>query len=326
MALVRLRRVLVTVTCGLLAAACSGGGSGGGDGDPTASLTGANAEDVTGAVVRSVVVSSEIGGELDGGLPGGAGGGAGAGATARKLEGPRGGSAPGPVTRAPFGPDTEPCDVDGVVTLSGDFADPDVVSVGDFVNADFELCDDGNVVLDGGLDITIDALTGTLFEGDFSAVLGLVMRMFSIDDGVTMLVLDGDGDLSLDFTMPLVSVIGMSGSSLEISDGVETALLTNYSTVVEADEDAMTYVLRASGRMEHSAFAGSVDYDTEVDLIGDEGADPDDGLLVIHGALDAFIEVIPDPNGVDVDLFVDLDGNGTPDSLVETTWDALLGV
>jgi hypothetical protein len=76
----------------------------------------------------------------------------------------------------------------------------------------------------------------------------------------------------------------------------------------------------------HDDFEGDVDYENTEDFTGEGDDFPTDGLFVIYGALDALIDVIPDPNGVDVDLEIDLDGNGTPEGLEETTWEELLGL
>lgn len=308
------------IACGLLAAACSSSGSSSDD-DPTASIGLANAEDIAGAVIRTAFASSDVGGLGGAVLPGGA-----EAAAARKVEASRGDDiGPDFDTRDPFGPSEDDCDEGGTVTVSGDLAVPSEFSIGDFVIGDFAFCDDGEVVLDGGLEFTILDLVGDLFGDEFLVVFDLVMRMLDADDGDDVLSMDGDGVLSIDTTMPPVASLGLAGDELEISNGVETAVLMDYTTTLVFDEDAGTYTLSASGRMEHTAFVGDVLYETE-EVFGGEGEDdPDSGLFVIFGALDALIHIIPDANAIDVDVEVDLDGNGTPEGLIETTWDELLG-
>jgi hypothetical protein len=116
----------------------------------------------------------------------------------------------------------------------------------------------------------------------------------------------------------------VSGSSLSIQDGGESHSLTDFTVAYDEDESGspVTYTFAAEADMTSSEFTGSVSFTTTTTFAGELPIVPGSGELRIFGLSNASIRVQPQDT-TDVDLNIDLDGNGTIDALVSTTWAAL---
>lgn len=305
--------------CACFAAGCSGGGSGD-SGGATATISATTAQSIASGVVTAAFLSANSSQDLGGaGVP--------TGASPASVTMPVS-AQPAATTNAAFGPTVHNCNVDGQVTVSGDVTDPDVPMVGDQVDADFAMCDDGTgLVFDGSLGFTIQSLTGTLQFGDsFDVSLDLVMTGLAVtDSSADTVTVDGDGTLDFDTTMDPLWTMQLAGNALDIAHGGDTFDLADYTTSYEfnGNPSPALFTLAADGRLTSSLFTGDVDYQTLVDLEGEEGAYPYVGELLMTGNLGASIHLIADANATDVHLQIDLDGNGSVDALVETTWAAL---
>ncbi|MGH0030803.1 MAG: hypothetical protein ACQGVC_13490 [Myxococcota bacterium] len=310
------RFVFTGLAAALLALACSGGGSSGGS--DAAAITEDDAEAIAGAVLLAGFLAGDVTDVVEAGVDDDAG--------AARL----GGAVPGRdvptfTTRAPFGPSDVDCDVDGFVTLSGDVQNPGSYQTGDEVDALFVMCDDDNgFVFDGGFDFTITSLSGDLLGDDYDVTLDALFTDFEADDGLSPIDLDGDLVWEGDLSAPPLASYAASGTALDLAFGGDTYQLFDYDAdlVIDEGEDPEEYTTSADGRMRSSAFDGEVTYQTTQDFMGTGTDPPASGELVITGAFDATITVAP-VDAVDVDLFLDLDGSGSTDALVETTWSAL---
>lgn len=304
----------------LVALACGSGGGSGGTGP--AAITQNTSLDIASAVVRGVVLASGAADVADAGIRDDVG----AATPGTSVPGSDiGRSVPTMVTRAAFGPSVIDCSVSGSIEVSGDVATPGEYAVGDHEVADFMMCDDDDgFVFDGLLDLTVTALVGSLPGSDFDTTLDLSMNDLSVDDGMTEVVWNGGGMLDYDVSMDPLVTMGLMGTSLSLDSGGENVTLLDYESGLEIDGGASPdeYTFFANGRMTSSAFDGEVQYETTVDFFGIDGSPPTSGEMVITGAFDATITVDPQDD-VDVDLLVDLDGNGNPDVLIGTTWSAL---
>jgi hypothetical protein len=306
----------------LLVPACGGGGGSGGSGP--AAITQNSSLAIAGAVLQGAALGSDVGAVADAGIRDDVGA-ASSGASPPGSD--IGRSAPTMATRAAFGPTGADCQVDGSVLLSGDVATPGEYAVGDQVTADFMMCDEGDgFVFDGLLDLTVLALVGDLPGNDFDVGLDLVMDDLLADDGVDPIVYDGDGTLDYDVSQDPLVTLGLAGTSLTLTldMGATSFTLMDYVSNLELDAgpNPDEYRFSASGRMTSSEFDGEVAYETTQDFEGVDGSPPMTGEMVITGAFDATITVDP-VDDVDVDLLVDLDGNGNDDVLIGTTWTEL---
>ena len=305
----------------LLAFACGSGGGGGGGG-ATAPITMGNAETLAGAVVRAIHHSVFVPLAVDAAIP------PDVGALQAAGEIP-GRDIPATSPRAAFGPNVVDCDVSGDIELQGDVADPGTYTQGDVVMGDYTLCSvDLLYEFDGRMDFTIASLSGDLLGNSYATRLAVVFGAFDTSFGV----LDGRLTVDLDTTTN-PSAYGVSGSSLTIEENGGTHTLVNFTTDVEV-YPIMTrdrYAFSTDGQMTSSEFTGSVSFTTTADLVdgllvffpGELPPLPPNGELRILGRSNASIRVDP-VDTFDVHLNIDLDGNGSIDALVETTWDELL--
>lgn len=307
------------ILSGLLAAtACSGGGGSSGDG--LAAITQNSAPAIAAAAMLGCDLSAEAADLAERSLPDMQM------QQAVKLEAPsRGGlEAPTLATSAPFGPDMENCTVDGDVTFSGDIADAGgTYAAGDTVTAAYDLCDEGaEGMLDGSIAITIMSLVGDILGAAFDATLDLVVTQLALTLQDTF-TFDGDGVLDIDTTVAGVTDTTLAGSRLKVDDGSVFVTLRDYMTSLVLDEsvDPADYTLSANGRLGSSSFPGEVTYQTTQDFMGSGDAHPDSGVMRITGASATMWLIAVD--ATNVDLEIDLNGDGSVDALIQTTWDAL---
>ena len=307
----------------LLSLACGGGGGGGSNGSSSASIGQNSAPAIASGVVRGMFDAALVGEIVEEGL-------AGPDAAPARSDAPvRPGEPPLVVTRAAFGPVEEGCAQDGTVTYSGDAVDPSAPDVGDQILSDFALCDEDNgLVFDGLFDYTVLSLTGNLFDASRDASLDTVLTDFVVEEGGLLSTADGDALLDIDTSMLPVEQYDMAGDRIDLGAvGLSTTLET-YTTqlVIDGNEDPEDWTIAADGRVTSSGFSGGVDLET-VEVLAGSGEDyPDSGELLITGAFDATIRLLVN-DATTVDLELDLDGNGSPDALVQdVTWDELFGV
>jgi hypothetical protein len=312
---------LAFITCVLFAVACGGGGGGSGDG--FAAITSETAPGIAAAVFTGVSLSQDASGLVLAALP----------APqpppemqAAKLGTPTRSAARAPdfATRDSFGPDKVDCTLGGWVTFSGDVADPAAYTAGDLVISDFDLCDEGALGLfDGLLENNIMSIAGDImaaFEASFDLT---VTDLSATIDGNTF-VFDGDGMLDIDTMVPDITETNMAGAVLAIAEDADVVTLLDYTTsgMVDTRLNPEEYTLGGAGRATSSSFPGEVTYLVTQDFAGMGDGFPESGIMEITGASGAKIWVIAQ-NATDVDLLIDLNGDGNEDALVSTTWDAL---
>ncbi len=308
----------------LLVLACSGGGgSSGGSGGPTASVGLNSSPGIAAGVVQALFSASEVGAFSESGLQD-------PDVAPAKFEPPvRPGQDLPPVSRAAFGPTEVDCELDGMVTLSGDVAVPNTLGVGDQVAADFDACDDDiGLVFDGLFDFTIVALVGDLFADAHDASLDVKMTDLLVSDHGEVFVFDGDGLLDIDTTALPLESYGLAGSRLDVGTVTASSTLRSYTTALDIDggQDPDLYTLSASGRVESSLFSGSVDVETIEDFVWDDGAFPDSGEALLTGASGATVRILVNDSD-SVDLELDQDGNGDADGLIsDVSWLELFGL
>jgi hypothetical protein len=318
----------------LLLTACGGGGGGGGSSTPVEYLeiTSGNARDVAGTVIQTVASSFDLADAGGGGITAGAADAApGAGtldagrylALLPRLR--RQVLAVGPL--ASVGPVTEPCLEGGSITVSGNVADPDTLSVGDRITAVFNDCDDGDgAVADGRLELVIRALQGDPLTEIFLLRTAVTVTRFAITEGGETTSADGDFELtldSLDFPQVLTRI---TGDSLELAYGGDTYTLTNFDETIDTRVDLLPYqeLVTAVGTLASRVLGGKVDYVTTVPVEGPSGDAPEAGEILITGLDGATIRVVVQGQS-SVELRLDLDGNGSVDEVQATTWAELGG-
>jgi hypothetical protein len=240
---------------------------------------------------------------------------------------------PGVVLQVAIPPILIDCAENGSVTISGEMANPPELTVGDRFSGEFSDCDDGlGVVLNGGLDFTMVSFSQSIadcFENQEQCVaenqltIDTVLRNLEVTEGEITFTGKGDMRIAIDTLTPPTSVARLSGSSLTASDGTHSETLRDYDTLTTTNLTSGDYEVVASGRLTSSRFSGEIQYATTPSFLGTGTSDPDSGVLRIDGADAATIDVVAQANGVDVNLEIDVDGDGNVDDIKMTTWDDL---
>ena len=226
--------------------------------------------------------------------------------------------------KVPFGPESLPCQVSGSITLSGELENPTTLTAGDVINVVADACDDGfGEVLDGEMHMTIDALSGDFLAGIYDLTMTLELANFQVATAADVLVSNGAVTVTLDtLAAPAVSA-ETSGSEISIDGNAESLGLANFasSQTLDAGLSPSPWTLDASGRLDSSELPGTVVYSTPVTFEGFDDSYPHTGELLVTGDDSSARLVALDE--VDVRIDVDLDGDGTVDTSIESTWDAL---
>jgi hypothetical protein len=285
-----MKRVFLSTLAGCMLAAGCGGGSDGGptgniDAPPSSSLriTAANAANATGVAYEAALMSAGLG----------------------DLSADSGLLASGP-------PQTEPCAVNGSLTISGDIEDPftPTLTAGDFFTVDFDMCDDGlGEVTDGMLDFVVDAFSGDFAGGLFDLTMTLTLTDLQVTTADDVITSNGGASITLNtLDSPAVSA-SVSGTSLTIDSNSSSETLTNFvsNQAIDAGVSPSPYALAMSGTLDSTQLSGIVSYSTPVTFEGFDLDYPGTGEFLVEGDVNVRIEV-------------DTDGNGTVDETINTTW------
>lgn len=305
-----------------LLAACGGGG--GGDGGnislpvPSAEFTSSNAPVIASAVVGAVTDSQYVG-DLSGlAVPTSAASG---GVTVAGID-----LGTPPVLEASLGPEVQQCGGSGTTSFSAEIANPGTLTAGDSLSFTFSECDQGDGVrLNGGFSFAITALQGDVAAGMLRLTITVTLADLSFFAGGESTTMTGDLSLTIDtLTNASMPSITVAANSLSVTSTAGSVSLTDYSLALSTDPLLGTSTLAVEGVVTASAFDGRVEISTTTALAFDATGNPVDGEIVIEGANGATITIdVVSPD--EVDLLIDLDGNGTIDEVIPTTWSDLLG-
>ena len=314
-----LSRSLVVTAGAIGLVACGGGGGGGGGVAPitaNAVITSQNAPAIAGAVVGATEGTQSIA-DL-GGLAAPVGPGA--------LPVQEANTGAPPTAEVSIGPDTTNCAMAGTQTFSAELADPATMSSGDSISLLFSLCNEGDgTIMDGGFDFVVQSFQGDPLTGAFLFNVGVTVSGLSMTEGGETETLSGDMNLTVDTLNPPSAAISVYGSSLTVMSGTETGSLSEFSIVTTVDPLAGTTLFELNGYLMSSEFTGDVHFSTTAALQLDLAGDPSTGEVVITGADGATI-TMRIVSAQQVELDIDLDGDGTIDEMQVTTWADLQGL
>lgn len=226
------------------------------------------------------------------------------------------------ILQAEFGPEGSTCTGGGMVTISGNLQDPNTLTRDDMIVFDFDMCVEGGQTVDG-----LFAMTITSFSGDFMSTFSFGVRVeltaFTITADSLSATANGDITMTIDATASPMLTTTVNSDSLTVTDGSASHTLSGYDLTEIVDGASGNFSFETSGTLSSSVFSGAVTFETEVLLQGMGDGFAFMGKVVITGADGATIAVIV-LDGTFVRLEVDLDGDGTPDETVDTTWTELL--
>jgi len=229
-------------------------------------------------------------------------------------------------SQVPFGPETTRCDVDGSVTLSGDIANPLTVTEGDFLDYDWDNCNDGlGQVVDGFIGMTFTDFEGNLLSGRILLGIALDLDAFQVTESAEFNLTDGGMALTIDSRTDPNTIVTTRGSSLVVSDMAGTETLTNFaSTVTENTGVAPSnFTTDATGTVSSTLFSGAVNYEMAAAFMSTGEEYPYAGEMVVTGTSNARIRIIA-LSAVSVRIQADYDGDGAPDATIDTTWAAII--
>lgn len=319
----RTAAVLFFAAFGIVTTIATGGGGGGGgtitppDTGPTLTITVDNGEAVSTATVTGIMMMfdvSEISDPLvlsaDGAAP-------------ALLKTGSGGAA----SEVPFSDLVEFCAAGGTITLSGELADPNTLTVGDNITAVFDNCDENDgYVIDGQLEMTVVAIQGDPLTNVFLITLDTVLTDLVVTDDSGAATADGDMTLTLDSLDFPVILTALSGNELRLSEPGLSVTFEDYDHTLTVDTGATPQAILAEvfGRLGSSALGGTVDYETVVPIEATGDSQPYVGEILITGADGSRVRIVIVSEDV-VRLEIDEDGDGVVDEFIDTTWSALAG-
>lgn len=313
------------ILCIFLVAACSGSGGGSAAPTPTptptnmAKIDASSAETIAGGVVDSVLASGSIGEVVGSGGSGGLVGATDNGLS--KVNGSQLGGVLGFFASVPIPDTTVQCAVEGSVILTGEVLNLNTVSAGDRLRFEFVYCNDGaGQVLNGIYEILINSISGDLLQGMIDLDATTTFDGFEIMEGSDLTTLNGGVTLELDTSMPPMTSVSVSGTSMSVSVNSDTATLSVFRTDVTHDASVVpeAYSSDASGTLTSTLFEGAVDYSTPVPFQGFAGEYPYQGELLVLGADGASVRLVALDN-VNIRLEID-PGDGSGIVTQETTW------
>ena len=303
---------------------CGGGGSGsGGNGTittgPTLAITAENGEAVAATVTTGVLAMFQITEGAEGPILEPT---AGSLSVLQKV-----GNMPGAFVQVPV-QGTQPCDVSGSISLSGNLGDPTTLTEGDTITAVFENCDDGDgFVMDGRLALTVADVEGDVFSDVFRLTLDMVLTDLTVNSDGDSIAGDGDLAYTLDTLHFPAILTALSGNELRIAAGGEEVTFRDFEQTLEVNPGMVptSYAAEVNGRLHSTVLGGSVDYGTVVTIqaSGDDKP-PYTGEILVSGANNSEVRIVVTSEEV-VRLEIDVNGDGVVDEFIDTTWAGLIG-
>ena len=230
------------------------------------------------------------------------------------------------VSAVPLPETTTDCLVSGTITVSGDVADLDTFTAGDFLVADADMCDDGNgQVVDGLLDLTITSFSGDSTTGLYLIGLNLVATAFSTTTLTGTSTLDGAFSTELDTRTLLMTTGRVFGNGLTVTSGTTQQSLTNFSAVYVQDDAVapFAWTIDALGIANTTGVEGAVDYVNVTQFAGSGMNLPSSGeLQILGGESSSLLLIVLDQ--INVQIEADYDGDSTIDETINLTWAELL--
>lgn len=215
------------------------------------------------------------------------------------------------------------CTGGGNFSFSLDDVDNDsAISTGDTMSLTFSSCNEGGVVLNGGM-----ALGGLVVSGDitsFPYTLQFTMQMNNLvatENGQSE-TLNGSLSFSESTTDGVASVGTLSGSSIQYTSGGVTATITGFQLNTTDDAATGAYTLDISATVSSPSMGGEANLVTDTQFQGIGTNNPFSGQATITGANNSRVTLLV-IDSVNVRLQIDEDGDGVTDSTIDTTWDAL---
>jgi hypothetical protein len=205
-------------------------------------------------------------------------------------------------------------------------------NVGDTITATFNACtDEFGDQIDGTLTIRITQVTGDVDNPPFTLGVSVTFNL-TFTEGMDTFTVTGGFNITLsDDGAGGISIV-MSGTNFSFS-GTENGMpvsesLTNFRYELTFDEITGDYTVDFSGTISTGDLGGAVTFDTTTPFQGTTTQEfdlqnPIAGVLEVNGAGGS--KAILTVTGLNtVRIQIDDDGDGTFETTINTTWDALV--
>lgn len=230
----------------------------------------------------------------------------------------------GTVVVDPNGPTAYNCPVSGTFTVTGNVADPNTVTAGDFINYESSACDSGTGYrVDGEHSVDIASIAGDYSAGQYELAQNLGFIEFQAATTALATTLNGDHSAVTDTRGSGAVTVAFSGNSLRINEGQVAITMRNYSGFASISSIAPFTLTLETGGDASSSIAGSFIYSTDEPIYQELGNNAFDGILDIfgNGPGTARIAVV---DAATVDVQVDSNGSTNYEVSVQMTWDEFL--
>jgi hypothetical protein len=232
------------------------------------------------------------------------------------------------VLMTPFGPTVYNCPVSGTFTVSGDVADMNTITAGDFSTYVSSACDSGTgYTVDGTHTLDIASVTGDVASGLFEQAQAMTFTNFQAATAVAITTLNGDHTVVLDTRDINNITTAFSGTALDVVEDQIAVSVRNFSGFATTQLAApFNTSLAAAGRVNSSVISGSFDFSTSETIQQLIGEFPSDGIFDVHG--DNFSTariVVVDANFIHLQV----DANGSQNyefAINNMTWEEFLGL
>jgi hypothetical protein len=212
----------------------------------------------------------------------------------------------------------EPCDSG---SISGSFNDADgdlSLSTGDTVSLTASNCNLGGVIMNGTVSVSNVVVSGDEFTFPYNLQFTLQASSFSITSGTESVVMSGDGTISEASSDGVTFTSSFGGSGIRITSNGNTLTLTDYA-IVETTDVNTAYSITINATISSTTLGGSVRVTTNVPLTGTGTLDPDAGQITCVGANNTRVTLVA-VDSLNVQLEVDVDGNGVTDEIISAAW------
>ena len=239
--------------------------------------------------------------------------------------------ATGSVTGVVISSRSASCDNSGFVRYSGEVVDPNLFTlyVDDFLNLRYIDCLLNGVLMNGRFNFIVTETTPSPFDGfaPFTFGIDVTLDGFTANDAGS--VVSSDGDMSIIIDDDGAGEIGIEtfGTFLNTTVAGVPYHFADYSYHITGNIFTDDYSIDLNGTISSLGIGGAVIVTTITPFSGNllvGNGDPTAGQILITNSLDnskALVFALPD--GINVEIFVDADGDDIYETPIMTTWAAL---
>ena len=216
---------------------------------------------------------------------------------------------------------TENCTDGGSFSFTlNDADDNQDLSTGDSLSATFSSCSEAGTVMNGTISINNLVISGDPLAPPYTLQLTIQANNFSVTENSETASLNGAMTLSQSTGDGVSFTNSISGTSMALNETGGSATLSAFQ--LSSTENGSAYTLDMNATVSSSEIGGAVTIVTDATFQGVEPNDPFTGQATITGANNSSVTLIA-VDSVNVTLEVDADGDGVPEDIIPTTWDAL---